>query len=612
MAEIRDVGDFSLTEFWKKLGLITFLLLVIILPIFYFCSPPSNTLSYNAFLEEVRKGKVKKVIIKGHKVEVQDQRGERYLVYVPDDPELVPFLKRHLVEVYVAKPRFGGLSPEIFIFLALCVVIVLLALFYFRPFQPSSRLFSFVRSRARLIHPEEVKVRFEDVAGIDEVKEELWEVVEFLKDPNKFTRLGGRMPKGILLVGPPGTGKTLLARAIAGEAGVPFFSISGSDFVEMFVGVGAARVRDLFAQAKRHAPCIIFIDEIDAVGRHRGIGVGGGHEERDQTLNQLLVEMDGFDAKEGIVVIAATNRPDILDPALLRPGRFDRRIEVPPPDLKGREAILKVHARNIPLSKEVDLSVIAKGTPGFTGADLANLLNEAALIAARQGKSQVEMEDIEKAKDKILLGKERKGIAISEEERQLSAYHEAGHALIAYLLPGTDPVYKISIIPRGRALGVIQQLPLDERHVYPKDYLLKKIMILLGGRVAEEYIFGQATTGSGDDLEKATEIARRMVCEWGMSNRLGPCAFPHREFGSYPHRDFMDLRSYSEKTAREIDEEIKRIIRECYEKDREILARHIKYLHILAETLLEVETIDGETLKKILKDLKPLKDVEIS
>ncbi len=481
-----------------------------------------------------------------------------------------------------------------------------------RPASFPSQFFSFVRSRARLIRPEEVRVRFEDVAGVEEAKEELREVVEFLKDPQKFARLGGRMPKGILLVGPPGTGKTLLAKAIAGEAGVPFFSISGSDFVEMFVGVGAARVRDLFAQAKKHSPCIIFIDEIDAVGRHRIASAGGGHEEREQTLNQLLVEMDGFESQDGIVVLAATNRPDILDPALLRPGRFDRRVEVPPPDLKGREAILRVHARRIPLARDVDLAVVAKSTPGFTGADLANLLNEAAILAARQGKSCVEMEDIEKAKDKILLGRERKGIVISEEEKQLAAYHEAGHALIAYLLPGVDPIYKVSIIPRSHALGVIQQLPIDERHVYPKDYLLKKIMILLGGRVAEEYVFGQASTGAGDDLEKATEIARKMVCEWGMSNRLGPLVFPHREPYGYPGRDFADIRAYSEKTAREIDEEIENIIRKCYENDRELLSRHIKYLHILAETLLEVETIDGETLKNLLSDLKPLKNVRFS
>lgn len=598
-------------DIWKKVWIASFALLIVFFLAFFFYPSYQDNLSYNSFLDEVRAGKVKKVVFKGNQIEVLTTQGEKYIVYVPEDPELIPFLKRHLVEVYVRKSKTDFLAFET-LFWILIVFLILIFVISFRPVSPSSRWFSFVRSKARLVRPEEVKVRFKDVAGVEEAQEELKEVVEFLRDPQKFTRLGGRMPKGILLVGPPGTGKTLLAKAIAGEAGVPFFSISGSDFVEMFVGVGAARVRDLFTQAKKHAPCIIFIDEIDSVGRHRGIGSGGGHEEREQTLNQLLVEMDGFDSQEGIVVIAATNRPDILDPALLRPGRFDRRIEIPPPDLKGREAILRVHARRIPLAKGVDLSLIAKGTPGFTGADLANLLNEAALIAARQGKSRVDMEDIEKAKDKLLLGGERKGMVISEEEKQLSAYHEAGHALIAYLLPGTDPVYKISIIPRGKALGVIQQLPLDERHVYSKDYLLKKIMVLLGGRVAEEYVFGQATTGAGDDLEKATEIARKMVCEWGMSHTLGPCAFPHREPGFLSGRDYTDLRAYSEETAREIDEEIRKIVRTCYEKDRELLADNIKYLHILAETLLEVETIDGEGLKKILKDLRPLKDVEIA
>ncbi|WP_297055273.1 AAA family ATPase, partial [Thermosulfurimonas sp.] len=382
------------------------------------------------------------------------------------------------------------------------------------------------------------------------------------------------------------------------------------DFVEMFVGVGAARVRDLFAQAKKHSPCIIFIDEIDAVGRHRVAGAGGGHEEREQTLNQLLVEMDGFDSQEGIIVVAATNRPDILDPALLRPGRFDRRITVPPPDLKGREAILRVHARKIQLAEDVDLTRLAKSTPGFTGADLANLLNEAAILAARSGKERVDLEDIEKAKDKILLGRERKGIIISEEEKQLAAYHEAGHALIAYLLPGMDPIYKISIIPRSHTLGVVQQLPVDERHVYSREYLLKRIMTLLGGRVAEEYVFGEASTGAGDDLEKATEIARKMVCEWGMSKRLGPLVFPQREPG-YVNRNPADIRAYSEKTAQEIDEEIRRIIHRCYTKDCEILARYIKYLHLLAEALLEEETIDGETLKELLRDVEPLGDIRI-
>lgn len=522
---------------------------------------------------------------------------------------MIPFLRRYLVKIYVENP---GLVPSwAWVFLGGVVVFILLSLVLnLKPASVPSQFFSFVRARARFIRPEEVEVRFKDVGDIEEVKEELWEIVEFLRDPQKFIRLGGRMPKGVLLMGPPGTGKTLLAKAIAGEAGVPFFSISGSDFVEMFVGVGAARVRDLFAQAKKHSPCIIFIDEIDAVGRHRVAGAGGGHEEREQTLNQLLVEMDGFDSQEGIIVVAATNRPDILDPALLRPGRFDRRITVPPPDLKGREAILRVHARKIQLSEDVDLTRLAKSTPGFTGADLANLLNEAAILAARSGKERVDLEDIEKAKDKILLGRERKGVIISEEEKQLAAYHEAGHALIAYLLPGMDPIYKISIIPRSHTLGVVQQLPVDERHVYSREYLLKRIMTLLGGRVAEEYVFGEASTGAGDDLEKATEIARKMVCEWGMSKRLGPLVFPLREPG-HINRNPADIRAYSEKTAQEIDEEIRRIINRCYAKDCEILARYIKYLHLLAEALLEEETIDGETLKELLRDIEPLRDIRI-
>ncbi|WP_255592258.1 ATP-dependent zinc metalloprotease FtsH [Thermosulfurimonas sp. F29] len=581
--------------------------MLLILIILFFNSPEPANISYNAFLEEVRSGHIEEVHIHGSRVEARDVRGHKYIFYKPNNPDFIPFLRRYLVKIYLeGEPR--GIPFWGWILLGGVLVGVLFLIFNRRPVSFPSQFFSFVRSRARLIRPEEVKVSFQDVAGVEEAKEELREVVEFLKDPHKFTRLGGRMPKGILLVGPPGTGKTLLARAIAGEAGVPFFSISGSDFVEVFVGVGAARVRDLFVQAKKYCPCIIFIDEIDAVGRHRMAAAGGGHEEREQTLNQLLVEMDGFESQDGIVVIAATNRPDILDPALLRPGRFDRRVEVPPPDLRGREAILRVHARRIPLAPDVDLAVVAKSTPGFTGADLANLLNEAALLAARQGKDRVDMEDIERAKDKILLGRERKGIIITEEEKQLAAYHEAGHALIAYLLPGVDPIYKVSIIPRSRTLGVLQQLPIDERHVYPRDYLIKKIMILLGGRVAEEYVFGQASTGAGDDLEKAVEIARKMVCEWGMSDNLGPLVFPSGDYLGHIARGCFDMRGYSEETARKIDKEVENIVRKCYEKDRELLGKHIKYLHILAETLLEEETLDGETLKKLLSDLEPLKN----
>ncbi|MCC6048929.1 MAG: ATP-dependent zinc metalloprotease FtsH, partial [Thermodesulfobacterium sp.] len=426
-------------------------------------------------------------------------------------------------------------------------------------------------------------------------------VVEFLKNPHKFTRLGARIPKGILLVGPPGTGKTLLAKAVAGEAGVPFFSISGSDFVEMFVGVGAARVRDLFAQAKAHAPCIIFIDEIDAVGRMRGAGLGGGHDEREQTLNQLLVEMDGFDTAEGIVVLAATNRPDILDPALLRPGRFDRHIYVPPPDVNGREAILKIYAKKVKLAPNVDLRVIAKSTPGFTGANLENLMNEAALIAAKKGKELVDMEDLEEAKDKILMGKERKGYAMSEEEKKIIAYHEAGHALVAYYLPDPDPVHKISIIPRGMALGITQQLPLDDRHIYTEDYLLKKIIVLLGGRASEELIFNMLSSGARDDLKRATQIARKMVCEFGMSKTLGPLTYGKTEEQVFLGKELFQLKDYSEETARLIDLEIRNIITECYQKAKTILTTYVDKLHLVANTLLEEETIEAERFKLLLQ-----------
>jgi cell division protease FtsH len=440
------------------------------------------------------------------------------------------------------------------------------------------------------------------VAGIDESKEEVTEIIEFLKDPQKFTKLGGRIPKGILLVGQPGTGKTLLARAIAGEADVPFLSISGSDFVEMFVGVGASRVRDLFMQAKRSTPCILFIDEIDAVGRYRGAGLGGGHDEREQTLNQLLVEMDGFEVNEGIILIAATNRPDILDPALLRPGRFDRQVVVPIPDIKGREEILRVHSRNTPLANDVKLSVLARGTPGFTGADLENLVNEAALLAARGNKKHIGMKELEQAKDKVLMGTERRSMIISEEEKRDTAYHEAGHALVAKLVPGSDPIHKVTIIPRGHALGVTQQLPIDERHLYPKDYLITNITTLMGGRAAEALILKRFTTGAGNDIEKATEVARKMVCEWGMSEALGPLAFGQREEQIFLGREISQHRDYSEKTAQEIDREIKKIVMGCYERAEEVLKRNIKTLHRLAKTLLERESLSGDEIDEVIQE----------
>lgn len=461
-------------------------------------------------------------------------------------------------------------------------------------------IFSFGKSRARLMMEDETKVTFDNVAGCDEAKEELKEIIEFLKNPKKFSRLGGKIPKGALLLGAPGTGKTLLARAVAGEAGVPFFSMSGADFVEMFVGVGASRVRDLFEQGRKNAPCIIFIDEIDAVGRQRGAGLGGGHDEREQTLNALLVEMDGFDTKEGVIIIAATNRPDVLDSALLRPGRFDRQIVVDRPDVRGREGILKVHTKNIPLDKDVDLAVIAKGTPGLAGAELANLVNEAALFAARRDQNYVTMEDFETAKDKVMMGMERRSLIISEEEKKATAYHEAGHVLVAKLIPGSDPVHKVTIIPRGRALGVTSYLPIDERHTYSKEYCESVLCHLMGGRVAEKLVFKQLTTGAGNDIERATELARKMICEWGMSDKLGPLTFGKKEEEIFLGREIATHRDFSEKTAEEIDAEIRNVVLVAEAKTYKLLSRNIKKLHALAESLLEREILDGEEIDMIL------------
>lgn len=475
-------------------------------------------------------------------------------------------------------------------------------------------IFSFGKSKAKLITPSNKRVTFKDVAGADEAKLELQEIIEFLKEPSKFQKLGGKIPRGVLLLGPPGTGKTLLARAVAGEAGVPFFSISGADFVEMFVGVGASRVRDLFDQGKRHAPCIIFIDEIDAVGRHRGAGLGGGHDEREQTLNQLLVEMDGFEQNSGVIIIAATNRPDVLDPALLRPGRFDRQVVVDRPDVKGREGILKVHTRNIPLGDDVDLEVLAKGTPGLAGAELANLVNEAALLAARKNKKKVEMSDFEEAKDKVMMGMERKSLIISEEEKKTTAYHEIGHVLVAKKLPEADPVHKVTIIPRGRALGVTSYLPIDEKHTYSKEYLEAMITYALGGRAAEKLIFNHYTTGAGNDIEKATNIARKMVCEWGMSDKLGPLAYGAKEEEIFLGREIQRHKDYSEKTAQEIDDEVRTIIRNAEQRAENILKENIELLHKLSKELLEREILDGEEIDAIIKgqELPPVKKTEKS
>jgi cell division protease FtsH len=558
---------------------------------------------FSEFMSSVDRGEVQEVVIQGHNIQGKYKNGERFRTFAPNDPELVKSLREKNVKI-AAKPEDE--SPWYMVLLLNWFPMLLLIgvwIFFMRQMQVGGgKAMSFGKSRAKLLTENQHRVTFSDVAGVDEAKDDLQEIIAFLKDPKKFTKLGGRIPKGCLLVGPPGTGKTLLARAIAGEAGVPFFSISGSDFVEMFVGVGASRVRDLFVQGKKNAPCIIFIDEIDAVGRHRGAGLGGGHDEREQTLNQLLVEMDGFEANEGVILIAATNRPDVLDPALLRPGRFDRRVVVPRPDVKGREGILQVHTRKVPLANDVDVSVLARATPGFAGADLENLVNEAALLAARNNQDKVNMVDFELAKDKVMMGAERRSMIISDEEKRNTAYHEAGHALVAKLLPGADPIHKVTIIPRGMALGLTQQLPMDEKHTYPKEYLLNNLVILFGGRVAEELVLEHMTTGAGNDIEKATELARRMVCEWGMSEKLGPMTFGKKEEEIFLGRDFTQKVDYSENTAIEIDAEVRRIIQESYHRAKELLKTNLRLLHKVAETLLEKEVLDGSEIDTIVRE----------
>ena len=558
---------------------------------------------FSEFMGSVGRGEIQEVIIQGHNIQGKYKNGERFRTFAPNDPELVKSLRDKQVKI-AAKPEDE--SPWYMVLLLNWFPMLLLIgvwIFFMRQMQVGGgKAMSFGKSRAKLLTENQHRVTFSDVAGVDEAKDDLQEIIAFLKDPKKFTKLGGRIPKGCLLVGPPGTGKTLLARAIAGEAGVPFFSISGSDFVEMFVGVGASRVRDLFVQGKKNAPCIIFIDEIDAVGRHRGAGLGGGHDEREQTLNQLLVEMDGFEANEGVILIAATNRPDVLDPALLRPGRFDRRVVVPRPDVKGREGILQVHTRKVPLSTDVDVSVLARATPGFAGADLENLVNEAALLAARSNKDKVDMRDFELAKDKVMMGAERRSMIISDEEKRNTAYHEAGHALVAKLLPGADPIHKVTIIPRGMALGLTQQLPMDEKHTYPKEYLLNNLVILFGGRVAEELVLEHTTTGAGNDIEKATDLARRMVCEWGMSEKLGPMTFGKKEEEIFLGRDFTQKVDYSESTAIEIDGEVRRIIQESYHRAKELLKTNLRILHRVAEKLLEKEVLDGSEIDAIVRE----------
>ncbi len=561
-------------------------------------------LKYSEFLDMVQRGEIQTMVIEDQEVRGLLMNGESYSVVVPPSTELTPVIdlaRKNHISVEARKQGRMPLYSILLNALPFLLLFLLLVAFMRQMQSGSNRALSFGKSRARLFQPHQGKVTFNDVAGIEEVKEEVQEIIEFLKNPQKFRRLGGRIPKGVLLIGPPGTGKTLLAKAIAGEAGVPFLSISGSDFVEMFVGVGAARVRDLFDQAKKHAPCIVFIDEIDAVGRQRGAGIGGGHDEREQTLNQLLVEMDGFDSSEGIIICAATNRPDILDPALLRPGRFDRRIYVPLPDVKGREAILRVHCRNKPLADDVDLGRLARGTPGFSGADLANMVNEAALMAARRNHSKITMQDFEDAKDKVIMGLERKSLVMSEEEKRLTAYHESGHALLAYYLPHADPLHKVTIIPRGGALGVTTQLPEDDRHNYSRDYLLDTICILLGGRASEEIFMKTITTGSGNDLEKATDLARRMVCYWGMSDKIGPMTVGRRQDEILFGRDFIQRAEYSEHMAQIVDEEVRRILNEQYERACRIIEEHRDKLVLLAETLLEHETLTAEEVRQLLE-----------
>ncbi|HOK30000.1 MAG: ATP-dependent zinc metalloprotease FtsH [Dictyoglomi bacterium] len=581
------------------------MILFVILAVFFWRSvmdigPTPIELSYSDFLNYVRQGRVSEVTI-GEAIKGRFLDGEEFITYRVDDPNLVEELRKANVKftgIPPAQPSWwlGLISPLITV-----VLIGLLWYFMFRQAQgANNQAMSFGRSRARLASESKVKVTFADVAGVEEAKEELREVVEFLKNPKKFQAVGAKIPKGVLLVGPPGSGKTLLARAVAGEAGVPFFSISGSEFVEMFVGVGASRVRDLFNQAKKSAPCIIFIDEIDAVGRQRGAGLGGGHDEREQTLNQLLVEMDGFDPNMGIIVIAATNRPDILDPALLRPGRIDRKVVVDNPDLEGRLEILKIHARGKPLAEDVNLQVIAQRTPGFSGADLANLLNESALLAARRGKNKITMEELEEAIDKVIAGPERKSRVLSEKEKELIAYHEVGHALVTKFLPNADKVHRISIIPRGMALGYTLHLPTEDKHILTKAELLDKIVTALGGRAAEEIIFNETTTGAQNDLEVATEIARRMVTEFGMSEELGPLTFGKKQGQVFLGRDLIESRNYSEQVAFMIDREIRRIIESCYDKAKDILVKNKETLIKIASILKEKETIEAEEFDKLI------------
>ena len=607
----ENVTEAMLNQISRNLMLWAIIVLAMVMLFNMFQQPQGvmQRVPYSDFLSQVDNGQVMSVTIQGHTLTGRTADGKTVQTYAPQDLGLVNRLIEKKVEVKAEPPEEQPWYMTLLVSWFPMLLLVGVWIFFMRQMQSGGgKAMSFGRSRARMLNQEGARVTFADVAGVDEAKEELQEVVEFLSNPKKFTRLGGRIPKGVLLVGPPGTGKTLLARAVAGEAGVPFFSISGSDFVEMFVGVGASRVRDLFVQGKKNAPCLIFIDEIDAVGRQRGAGLGGGHDEREQTLNQLLVEMDGFESNEGVILIVATNRPDVLDPALLRPGRFDRQVVVPTPDLRGRRRILEVHTKRTPLAGDVDLEVLARGTPGFSGADLENLVNEAALQAAKLNQDRLDMRDFEYAKDKVLMGRERRSLILSEEEKRITAYHEGGHALCARLLPGSDPVHKVTIIPRGRALGVTMQLPEEDRHGYSRSYLRNNLVVLLGGRVAEEIIFDDITTGASNDIERVTRLARKMVCEWGMSEAVGTLSIGETGEEVFIGREWVQNKNFSEDTARLVDSEVKRIVEEAHSRCLKLLQDNVEVLHRIAAALLERETITGSDLDLLLenKELPPL------
>jgi cell division protease FtsH len=596
-----------LNPFYKNLALwlVITLMMVMLYNLFSKQHLAETNISYTDFLAMVNDERVSNVVIQGQELFVTDTNRNRFKVYAPQDTDLIKILRDKGVVISAKPPSENPWYMSVLVSWFPMIVLIGVWIFFMRQMQAGGgKALSFGKSRARLMSDQSERVTFEDVAGIDEAKEELVEIVEFLRDPKKFTRLGGRIPKGVLLVGPPGCGKTLLARAIAGEAGVPFFSISGSDFVEMFVGVGASRVRDLFVQGKKNAPCIIFIDEIDAVGRHRGAGLGGGHDEREQTLNQLLVEMDGFESNEGVILISATNRPDVLDPALLRPGRFDRQVVVSMPDIRGREKILRVHMQKTPIDKDVNAVILAKGTPGFSGADLENLVNEAALLAAKRNKEKIGMADFEDAKDKVYMGLERKSKVIKEEDRKVTAYHEGGHALVARFLPLTDAVNKITIVPRGRAAGITWFLP-EERDFKYKDQLESELAVAFGGRVAEEIVFNRISTGAANDIKQATDLAQQMIRSWGMSDDLGPLSYAKGEEQVFLGREIAQHRDYSEATAQKIDEEIIRLIKNSYGRAKTVLKENLDILHKLAEKLLEKETVMGKELDELIHTLRP-------